>query len=195
MLHALSRRQKRPESDPLAATSSTLPASKLGINARCAWLCLTCLASFQNQKTSTATQKFARFSVIFQCVSSSCIMRQSGTFFSQMLLSIQAVLKQETPGHVQTGEAAHALQRTDALELLWGAEALPFKTFERHQHLSATCVTDDKLLNGQVADAIFEPLSQSAGSARNSVCLPGNARLRFRGIGAQMWELRSLLGI
>ena len=122
-------------------------------------------------------------------------MRQSGTFFSQMLLSIHAVLKQETLSHVQTGEAAHALQRTDALELLWGAEALPFKTFERHQHLSATRVADGKLLNGQVAEAIFEPLSQSAGSARNSVCLPGNARLRFRVIGAQMWELRSLLGI
>ena len=114
-------------------------------------------------------------------------MRQSGTFFSQMLLSIHAVLKQETLSHVQTGEAAHAL--------LWGAEALPFKAFERHQHLSATRVADDKLLNGRVAEAIFEPLSQSAGSARNSVCLPGNARLRFRVIGAQMWELRSLLGI
>ncbi len=40
------------------------------------------------------------------------------------------------------------------LELLWGAEALPFKTFERHQHLSATRVADDKLLNGRV-DAVL----------------------------------------
>ena len=41
-----------------------------------------------------------------------------------------------------------------ALELLWGAKALPFKTFERHQHLSATRVADDKLLNGRV-DAVL----------------------------------------
>ena len=40
------------------------------------------------------------------------------------------------------------------LELLWGAEALPFKKFERHQHLSATRVADDKLLNGRV-DAVL----------------------------------------
>ncbi len=36
------------------------------------------------------------------------------------------------------------------LELLWGAEALPFKTFERHQHLNASRVADDKLLNARV---------------------------------------------
>lgn len=41
------------------------------------------------------------------------------------------------------------------LELLWGAEALPFKTFERHQHLSASRVADDKLLNGRV-DAVLQ---------------------------------------
>lgn len=40
------------------------------------------------------------------------------------------------------------------LELLWGAEALPFKTFERHQHLSASRVADDKLLNARV-DAVL----------------------------------------
>ncbi|UUZ68464.1 hypothetical protein LP416_30975 [Polaromonas sp. P2-4] len=40
------------------------------------------------------------------------------------------------------------------LELLWGSEALPFKTFERHQHLSATRVADDKLLNARVDDVL-----------------------------------------
>ena len=34
------------------------------------------------------------------------------------LAVIHAVLKQEIPGHVQTGEVAHALQRTDALETI-----------------------------------------------------------------------------
>ena len=42
----------------------------------------------------------------------------------------------------------------DKLELLWGSEALPFKTFERHQHLSATRVADDKLLNARVDDVL-----------------------------------------
>lgn len=45
------------------------------------------------------------------------------------------------------------------LELLWGVEALPFKTFERHQHLSASRVADDKLLNGRV-DAVLQKESQ-----------------------------------
>ena len=34
------------------------------------------------------------------------------------LAVIHAVLKQEIPGHVQTGEVAHALQRTDAIETI-----------------------------------------------------------------------------
>lgn len=34
------------------------------------------------------------------------------------LAVIHAVLKQEIPGHVQTGEVAYALQRTDALETI-----------------------------------------------------------------------------
>ncbi len=33
------------------------------------------------------------------------------------LVMINAVLKQELPGHVQTGDVAHALQRTDELEV------------------------------------------------------------------------------
>jgi transposase len=48
---------------------------------------------------------------------------------------------------------------TGELELLWGDEALPFKTFERHQHLSATRVADDKLLNARV-DAVVVKESQ-----------------------------------
>ena len=40
------------------------------------------------------------------------------------------------------------------LELLWGCEALPFETYERHQHLSATRVADDKLLNMRVDDVL-----------------------------------------
>ena len=35
---------------------------------------------------------------------------------AQELLVINAVLKQEIPGHVQTGDVAQALQKSDALE-------------------------------------------------------------------------------
>ena len=47
-----------------------------------------------------------------------------------------------------------------ALEFLWGAEALPFKTFERHQHLSATRVADDKLLKGRVDSVLAKEPSR-----------------------------------
>ena len=36
------------------------------------------------------------------------------------------------------------------LELQWDIEALPFKTLERHQHLGASRVANNKLLNARV---------------------------------------------
>lgn len=61
----------------------------------------------------------------------------------------------EQPRYALRGQTLQVLEHLDdAFELLWGAEALPFKTFERHLHLSATRVADDKLLNGRV-DAVL----------------------------------------
>ena len=65
-----------------------------------------------------------------------------------------------------------------ALELLWGAEALPFKTFERHQHLSATRVADDKLLNGRV-DAVLVKESLRLRKLQAQVAVE-NAQMRSR---------------
>ena len=60
----------------------------------------------------------------------------------------------DQPRYALRAQAVKVIEHLDGtLELLWGAEALPFKTFERHQHLSASRVADDKVLNARV-DAV-----------------------------------------
>lgn len=62
----------------------------------------------------------------------------------------------EQPRYALRSQPVKVIEHLNAeLELLWGAETLPFKTFERHQHLSASRVADDKLLNGRV-DAVLQ---------------------------------------
>ena len=61
----------------------------------------------------------------------------------------------EQPRYALRAQRVKVIEHLDGtLELLWGQEALPFKTFERHQHLSATRVADDKLLNARVDDVL-----------------------------------------
>ena len=61
------------------------------------------------------------------------------------------ITRPEQPRYALRAQTIEVIEHLDgALELLWGSEALPFKTFERHQHLSASRVADDKLLNGRV---------------------------------------------
>lgn len=65
------------------------------------------------------------------------------------------ITRPEQPRYAPRAQTIKVVAHLDGtLELLWGAESLPFKTFERHQHLSATRVADDKLLNGRV-DAVL----------------------------------------
>ena len=65
------------------------------------------------------------------------------------------VTRPEQPRYALRSQPVKVIEHLSGeLELLWGTEALPFKTFERHQHLSATRVADDKLLNGRV-DAVL----------------------------------------
>jgi Helix-turn-helix domain len=57
----------------------------------------------------------------------------------------------EQPRYALRSQRVQIIEHLDgALEMLWGTEALPFKTFERHEHLRASRVADDKLLNGRV---------------------------------------------
>ena len=66
----------------------------------------------------------------------------------------------EQPRYALRSQSVKVIEHLSGeLELMWDAEALPFKTFERHQHLSASRVADDKLLNGRV-DAVLQKESQ-----------------------------------
>jgi hypothetical protein len=70
------------------------------------------------------------------------------------------ITRPEQPRYALRSQPVKVIEHLSGeLELLWGAEALPFKTFERHQHLSASRVADDKLLNGRV-DAVLQKESQ-----------------------------------
>ena len=67
------------------------------------------------------------------------------------------VTRPEQPRYALRSQPVKVIEHLDGeLELLWGTEALPFKTFERHQHLSAARVADDKLLNGRVDAALLK---------------------------------------
>lgn len=69
--------------------------------------------------------------------------------FKGRLLVLQT--HSDQPRYALRAQRVKVIEHLDGkLELLWGAEALPFKTFERHQHLSASRVANDKLLNARV---------------------------------------------
>jgi len=70
------------------------------------------------------------------------------------------ITRPEQPRYALRSQPVKVIEHLSGeLELLWGAETLPFKTFERHQHLSGSRVADDKLLNGRV-DAVLQKESQ-----------------------------------
>ena len=81
----------------------------------------------------------------------------SKTLTCQFKGRLLVVLTQpEQPRYALRAQTVKLMEHLDGkLELLWGVEALPFKTFERHQHLSASRVADDKLLNARV-DAVLD---------------------------------------
>ncbi len=73
-------------------------------------------------------------------------------FKGQLLVLIT---RPEQPRYALRSQTVRVIEHLDGeIELLWGTEALQFKTFDRHQHLAVTRVADDKLLNGKV-DAVL----------------------------------------
>ena len=82
----------------------------------------------------------------------------SKTLTCQFKGRLLVVLTQpEQPRYALRAQPVKVMEHLDGrLELLWGAEALPFKTFERHQHLSASRVADDKLLNARVDSVLVK---------------------------------------
>ena len=79
--------------------------------------------------------------------------------FKGQLLVLQT--QSDQPRYALRAQRVKVMEHLDGkLELLWGAEALPFKTFERHQHLSASRVADDKLLNARVDSVLDKEASR-----------------------------------
>ena len=79
--------------------------------------------------------------------------------FKGRLLVLQT--QSDQPRYALRAQRVKVMEHLDGkLELLWGAEALPFKTFERHQHLSASRVADDKLLNARVDSVLDKEASR-----------------------------------
>jgi transposase len=80
----------------------------------------------------------------------------SKTLTCQFMGKLLVVRSQpDQPRYALRAQRVKVIEHLDGtLELLWGREALPFETHERHQHLSATRVADDKLLNARVDDVL-----------------------------------------
>ena len=59
------------------------------------------------------------------------------------------------PRYALRSQAIKLVEHLDGcVELLPNSQALPYRTFERHQHLAASRVADDKMLNARVDDAL-----------------------------------------
>jgi hypothetical protein len=84
--------------------------------------------------------------------------RLSKTLTCQFMGRLLVVItRPEQPRYALRAQTVKVIEHVGGkLDLLWGSEALPFKAFERHQHLSATRVADDKLLNARVDDVIVK---------------------------------------
>jgi len=82
----------------------------------------------------------------------------SKTLSCQFMGKLLVVLSQpDQPRYALRSQRVTVIEHLDgALELLWEREALPFETYERHQHLSATRVADDKLLNARVDEVLVK---------------------------------------
>ncbi len=75
-------------------------------------------------------------------------------FKGQLLVLIT---RPEQPRYALRSQTVKIIEhQTGELELLWGREALEFKTFDQHQHLGTTRVADDKLLNARVDEVLVK---------------------------------------
>jgi hypothetical protein len=84
--------------------------------------------------------------------------RLSKTLTCQFMGRLLVVItRPEQPRYALRAQTVKVIEHVGGkLDLRGGSEALPFKAFERHQHLSATRVADDKLLNARVDDVIVK---------------------------------------
>ena len=82
----------------------------------------------------------------------------SKTLTCQFMGKLLVVLSPpEKPRYALRAQRIRVIVHLDGtLELLWGREALPFEAYERHPHLSATRVADDKLLNARLDEVLVK---------------------------------------
>ena len=82
----------------------------------------------------------------------------SKTLTCQFRGRLLVVLTQDSqPRYALRSQTIRVVEHLDgSLELLRKGEALPYRTFERHQHLAASRVADDKMLNARVDDALLK---------------------------------------
>ena len=82
----------------------------------------------------------------------------SKTLTCQFRGRLLVVLTQDSqPRYALRSQAIKVVEHLDgSLELLRKGQALPYRTFERHEHLAASRVTDDKTLNARVDNALVK---------------------------------------
>ena len=75
-------------------------------------------------------------------------------FKGQLLVLIT---RPEQPRYALRAQTIQVIEHQGGdIELLWGLELLPFKSFDAHQHLSQSRVADDKLLNARVDEVLVK---------------------------------------
>ena len=94
-------------------------------------------------------------------------------FKGQLLVLIT---RPEQPRYALRSKTVKVIEHlNDEVELLWGTEALQFKTFDQHQHLASTRVADDKLLNAKV-DAVLAKESIRLRKLQSQLALQSSAK-------------------
>ncbi len=75
-------------------------------------------------------------------------------FKGQLLVLIT---RPEQPRYALRAQTVQVIEHQGGdIELLWGTEALPFNSFDAHQHLNQARVAADKLLNARVDEVLVK---------------------------------------
>jgi transposase len=82
----------------------------------------------------------------------------SKTLTCQFRGRLLVLLTQESePHYALRSQGVDLIEHLDgAVELLRNGQALPYRAFERHEHLAASRVADDKMVNARVDDALLK---------------------------------------
>lgn len=111
--------------------------------------------------------------------------------FKGKLLALSS--QPDQPRYALRGQRVKVIEHLDGtLELLWGQQALPFESHERHEHLSATRIADDKLLNVRIDDVLAKEAQRlrnrlDSVATQNQMFLPPE---RLKTLSLSAWHSR-----